>query len=99
MRHTIQLSDKAEHALATLAAEQGLAPEEYLRRFVEAWAAQLADEPHDPDQAWFWTPEWQAGERAADADLAAGRSSRYDSDEALLRALEEHVAGPGSGPR
>jgi len=27
----------------------------------------------DPDQAWFWTPEWQAAERKADEDLAAGR--------------------------
>jgi len=23
--------------------------------------------PIDPDQAWFWTPEWQAKEREADA--------------------------------
>ena len=28
--------------------------------------------PVDPDQAWFWTPEWQAGERKADAEIAAG---------------------------
>jgi len=25
--------------------------------------------PIDPDQAWFWPPEWQAGEREADAQL------------------------------
>src|SRR5438105_224999 len=25
-----------------------------------------------PEQAWFWTEEWQAKERQADADLAAG---------------------------
>jgi hypothetical protein len=36
----------------------------------------------DPDQAWFWTREWQQKEREADDDLAAGRASRYDSDEA-----------------
>jgi hypothetical protein len=23
--------------------------------------------PVDPDQAWFWTPEWQAGERSGRA--------------------------------
>lgn len=23
----------------------------------------LTIEPTDADQAWFWTPEWQAGER------------------------------------
>lgn len=27
----------------------------------------------DADQAWFWTPEWQALEREADEDLKAGR--------------------------
>jgi len=25
------------------------------------------------DQAWFWTTEWQAGEREVDAEIAAGR--------------------------
>jgi AbrB family looped-hinge helix DNA binding protein len=25
------------------------------------------------DQAWFWTPEWQAGEREVDEDIKAGR--------------------------
>jgi len=27
----------------------------------------------DPDQWWFWTPEWQAMEREADRDIAEGR--------------------------
>ena len=27
----------------------------------------------DADQAWFWTPEWQALEREADEDIKAGR--------------------------
>ena len=27
----------------------------------------------EDDQSWFWTEEWQAGEREADEDLAAGR--------------------------
>ena len=26
--------------------------------------------PIDPDQAWFWTPEWQGGEREADEEIA-----------------------------
>lgn len=42
----------------------------------------------DAGQAWFWTPEWQAGEREADADLAAGRFARHESDEAFLASLE-----------
>jgi hypothetical protein len=26
----------------------------------------------DPEQLWFWTPEWQAGEREVDRELQAG---------------------------
>jgi hypothetical protein len=37
----------------------------------------------------FWTREWQAKEREADDDLAAGRVSRYGSDEDFLAALDE----------
>jgi len=29
-------------------------------------------DPIDPDQAWFWTPEWQAGEREVDDAIARG---------------------------
>ena len=42
----------------------------------------------DATQAWFWTPEWQAKEREADEDLAAGRFERFNSDEEFLAALE-----------
>jgi hypothetical protein len=45
--------------------------------------------PIDPDQAWFWTPEWQAKEQEADADKAAGNVERFESDEAFLAALHE----------
>lgn len=45
----------------------------------------------DATQAWFWTPEWQAKEREADADLAAGRSERFESDEELLAALDARM--------
>jgi antitoxin PrlF len=46
------------------------------------------------DQAWFWTPEWQAKEREADADIAAGRGRIYYSDEEFLAALERAVDDP-----
>ena len=40
------------------------------------------------DQAWFWTEEWQAGEAEADADIATGRVTRFDTDEDFLASLE-----------
>lgn len=43
----------------------------------------------DPDQAWFWTKEWQEGEREADADIAAGRGRIFMSDEEFQAALDE----------
>lgn len=46
----------------------------------------------DATQAWFWGPAWQAGEREADADLAAGREETFDSGEALLDALQDRAA-------
>ena len=45
----------------------------------------------DATQAWFWTPEWQEGEREVDADLAAGRVERFESDEAFLKALRDRA--------
>ena len=31
------------------------------------------------DQAWFFTPEWLAGEREADEDIAVGRGTAHES--------------------
>jgi hypothetical protein len=45
----------------------------------------------DPEQAWFWTQEWQAKEREADDDLAAGRIASYESDEEFLAVLDERT--------
>lgn len=39
------------------------------------------------DQEWFWTKEWQRGEREANADLAAGRYKTFDSVEDLIADL------------
>ncbi len=35
------------------------------------------------DQAWFWTDRWQAMEREADADIAAGRTTVVDGASGL----------------
>jgi bifunctional DNA-binding transcriptional regulator/antitoxin component of YhaV-PrlF toxin-antitoxin module len=40
-------------------------------------------------QAWFWTEQWQERERAADADLAAGRYADTDDAEGFLAELDE----------
>ncbi len=45
--------------------------------------------PVDPEQSWFWTPEWQRKEHEAEADRAAGNGERYDSAEKFLAALDE----------
>jgi AbrB family looped-hinge helix DNA binding protein len=45
----------------------------------------------DATQAWFWEPAWQAGEREADAEAAAGRGERFASDEEFLAALDARM--------
>ena len=42
----------------------------------------------DADQAWFWTEDWQKGEKEAGADIEAGRVERFESAEDLLDALD-----------
>ena len=52
---------------------------------------EVTDGRIDPEQAWFWTQEWQEREREADADLAAGRVTRFESDEDFLVELDERT--------
>ncbi len=40
------------------------------------------------DQAWFWSPEWQEGERESSADIEAGRTERFDNEDDLTDALQ-----------
>jgi len=49
------------------------------------WTAASSGRP--ADQAWFWTPEWQAGEREVDEAIAAGRTTFFGSAEEFLAAL------------
>lgn len=46
-------------------------------------------------QAWFWSPEWQEGEREAEADLAAGRAEGFPSGDEFLDALGKRGEGLG----
>jgi predicted RNase H-like HicB family nuclease len=49
----------------------------------------LLTEQPDPDQMWFWTPKWQEMEREAEADIAAGRTEHFESDEEFLASFPD----------
>ncbi len=40
------------------------------------------------DQAWFFTPQWLAGEREADEDIAAGRGTVHESADGMFAHLD-----------
>ena len=42
----------------------------------------------DASQAYFWTEEWQQGERKADEDIKAGRVKRFKSAAHAVKYLE-----------
>ncbi|WP_236574567.1 hypothetical protein [Nocardiopsis sp. FR26] len=39
------------------------------------------------DQAWFWTPEWQQGEREASGQIAAGLTEEFEDAESMFDSL------------
>lgn len=41
----------------------------------------------DPSQAYFWTKEWQAGEREVDENIRKGRVHKAKSVEDLIKEL------------
>jgi hypothetical protein len=43
------------------------------------------------DEEWFWTEDWQAGERAANEDLRAGRYQTFATVKELLNDLHAQV--------
>ena len=46
----------------------------------------------EPDQRYWWTEEWQKGERAAEADRRAGRVlGTFDSVDAMKEALRRPI--------
>jgi bifunctional DNA-binding transcriptional regulator/antitoxin component of YhaV-PrlF toxin-antitoxin module len=49
--------------------------------------------PIPADQRWFWTERWQAMEREADEDIAAGRALSFDDVDAFIAHLERHRGG------
>lgn len=41
------------------------------------------------DQTWFWTASWQAGERQASAEIAAGAIETFADADAFLDSLDD----------
>jgi hypothetical protein len=53
---------------------------------------EIAEGRIDPDQAWFWTREWQEGEQEADAQLAAGEGTVHESTEDFVDHLKKNAS-------
>jgi AbrB family looped-hinge helix DNA binding protein len=45
------------------------------------------------DQAWFFTPEWLAGEQEADEQIAAGHSRSFESADEMFAHLDTLTTG------
>lgn len=45
-------------------------------------------EPLSTEDAWFWTPAWQAKEREVDVHVPAGQSTEFSCLEDFIRRLE-----------
>jgi hypothetical protein len=52
---------------------------------------EVTDGQLDPEQAWFWTREWQQREREAERDLAADQVARFESDDDFLAEVDERT--------
>jgi len=57
-------------------------------------ARRLDEEAVFDDQSWYWTPEWQAAEKEADEDFAAGRVHRYYNVDVSIKFLHEQCNLP-----
>lgn len=42
----------------------------------------------DKDQAWFWTKQWQNGEKEADKDVKAGKVATHANAGDFVKAME-----------
>jgi antitoxin PrlF len=65
-----------------------LADGDYLEVSFEAGAIVMRPKKLiDADQAWFWTDDWQRGEREAGEDIARGRTRRIRSVDDFLDSV------------
>lgn len=89
MSHIFTVSDEQYSAIEKAARERGQPPDEFFRSWVEAVRRHVEQEQEDPEQAWFWTPEWQAKEQEADEAIAAQEGAFFSSEETFLASLDE----------
>jgi len=61
-------------------------------------ARRLNEEAVLDNQSWYWTPEWQAAEKKADEDIAAGRVHHFESVDDAMKFLHEQAKRKGSTP-
>ena len=54
---------------------------------LEPGPVQITIQSIDPEQAWFWSAEWQAQEKKTDEDIAAGRYKDFTSMDDLISDL------------
>lgn len=90
MTRAFEVTEDEYRVIEEAAHERGLAPDALFRAWVASVRHHVEDGGEiDPDQAWFWTPEWQAKEREADDAIASGKGTFYDSAEAFLASLDD----------
>ena len=78
----IDLTPEERQQIEALAHQRGYkTPTEYVRALIES------DSTAAHDQAYFWSESWQAGERKADEDIAAGRVATFDTMDDLIADL------------
>ena len=49
------------------------------------------DEQRNPDQWWYWTPQWQAGEQEAKAETARSEGEHFTNGEEFLASLRPNT--------
>lgn len=52
-----------------------------------SYIVELTSSSADVDESWFWSEEWQAGEREAEEDFKAGRYEDFDTIDSLITYL------------
>lgn len=89
----IKLTDKWQLTIPTRFRSQlKVKPGDYLEPEVQDGVLLLKPRKQiliDPDQAWFWTQEWQEKELEVESEVKRGKIRRSDSVGALIKELRK----------